>query len=58
VEENGEKVKGSFLQKEKMMYGSRKARATEVTVRSLRLGRLYIGTGEATKEQIVTAGAG
>jgi hypothetical protein len=38
-----------FLQKAETTYESRKAKAAKVTVRSLCLGRLYIGMGEATK---------
>jgi hypothetical protein len=38
-----------FLQKAETTYETRKAKAAKVMVRSLYLGRLYIGMGEATK---------
>jgi hypothetical protein len=46
----GERI---FLQKARTTYESKKAEAAKVTVRSIRLGRLYIGTGEATKVRII-----
>jgi hypothetical protein len=39
-----------------MTYESRKAKAAKVTVRNLRLSRLYMGMGEATEARVVTAG--
>jgi hypothetical protein len=56
TEEEGGGRRKALLQEVKMTYESRKAKAAKVTVRNLRLSRLYMGMGEATEARVVTAG--